>query len=227
MLELITALALAGSTPLTKGAAPDSVALWVRVYAHKQIDEATIRRSLQVADELLAPAGLIVAWRVCTTPDSCPVQAAAAPEIVVILSAQNRQKGGETCGLAARAARDSAGTVMVWVPCVRDAAFRLTRRPGTGTNPLLAMPRHDDLVGAIVAHEIGHLLGASHADAGLMRRSLEIEDIVALRKGVLRFSAAEARGMRLAAIGWDGSPTLVGRRLPCPPSELQAGRCAG
>ena len=89
---------------------------------------------------------------------------------------------------------------MVSVPCVAGVAFRLTRRAGTGTNPLLAMPRHDDLVGAIVAHEIGHLLGIRHAPAGLMRARLEADDIIALRRGTLRFSPAEARGMRIAAL---------------------------
>ena len=89
---------------------------------------------------------------------------------------------------------------MVSVPCVAGVAFRLTRRPGTGTNPLLAMPRHDDLIGAIVAHEIGHLLGIRHAPAGLMRASLEANDIIALRRRKLRFSPAEAGRMRIAAL---------------------------
>ena len=89
---------------------------------------------------------------------------------------------------------------MVSVPCVARVAFRLTRRPGTGTNPLLAMPSHDDLVGAIVAHEIGHLLGIRHARAGLMRACLGADDIIALRRGKLRFSPAEASRMRIAAL---------------------------
>lgn len=62
------------------------------------------------------------------------------------------------------------------------------------------MPRHDDLVGAIVAHEIGHLLGIRHAPSGLMRASLESDDMIALRRGTLRFSPAEAGRMRIAAV---------------------------
>ncbi len=199
MIELISALLMAGSTPVTNEA-PDLVALRVRAYADKRVDEATIRPALEVADDLLASAGLVVAWRVCATAQSCPVEDTPVPEIVVILSSRDRQNGRENCGVAAHGTRASAGTVMVSVPCVAGVAFRLTRRPGTGTNPLLAMPRHDDLIGAIAAHEIGHLLGIRHAPAGLMRASLETDDMIALRKGRLRFSPAEAGRMRIAAL---------------------------
>jgi hypothetical protein len=206
MIGLLCAILVAGSTPVTNQADSDMVALRVRAYADKQVDGATVRPALEVAEHLLASAGLVVAWRVCDTAQSCPVEDTPVPEIVVILSSRDRQNGRENCGVAAHGARDAAGTVMVSVPCVASVAFRLTRRAGTGTNPLLAMPRHDDLIGAIVAHEIGHLLGIRHAPAGLMRASLEADDMIALRRGKLGFSPAEASRMRIAAsvAGEDG-----------------------
>jgi hypothetical protein len=200
MIELISAILVADSTPVMNQADPDLVALSVRAYADKQVDGATVRPALEVAEHLMASAGLVVAWRVCDAAHSCPVEDTPVPEIVVILSSRDRQNGRENCGVAAHGARGSAGTVMVSVPCVAGVAFRLTRRPGTGTNPLLAMPRHDDLIGAIVAHEIGHLLGIRHARAGLMRARLETDDMIALRRGKLRFSPAEAGRMRIAAL---------------------------
>jgi hypothetical protein len=199
MIELISAILVAGSTPMTNQADPDLVALRVRAYAHKQVDGATVRPALEVAEHLLASAELVVAWRVCDTAQACPVEDTPVPEIVVILSSRDRQNGRENCGVA-HGAPNSAGTVIVSVPCVAGVAFRLTRRAGTGTHPLLAMPRHDDLIGAIVAHEIGHLLGIRHAPAGLMRASLEADDVIALRRGKLRFSPAEASRMRIAAL---------------------------
>ena len=227
MLELMAALLMTGSTPFASHADRASVTLRVRVYADSHVEEATTRPALEAADELLATAGLVVAWRVCGTAQPCPAENSQAPEIVVILSSRDRQHGRENCGVAAHGALNSAGTVMVSVPCVAGVAFRLTRRGGTGTNPMLAMPRHHDLVGAVVAHEIGHLLGNRHARSGLMRATLEAADILAFRTGQLRFSPAQARGMRVAALRWEGSSTLAVRAAPCPSSELLSVPCIG
>jgi hypothetical protein len=221
MVELILAILVGGSTPVTHETDRDLVALRVRAYADKQVNEATVRPALKVAEHLLASSGLVVAWRVCDVAQSCPVEVTPVPEIVVILSSRDRQNGRENCGVAAHGARASAGTVMVSVPCVAGVAFRLTRRAETGTNPLLAMPRHEDLVGAIVAHEIGHLLGLRHAVAGLMRANLEATDIVALRRGKLRFSPAEAGRMRIAALlaGEEHRRASVAGSPPDPPRQ--------
>jgi hypothetical protein len=200
VIEFISALLMAGSIPLTHAMAPDAVSLRVRVYAHRQVDEATVRAALKAADELLASAGVVVAWRVCDTAQSCPIEDTPVPEVVAILSSRERPNGGENCGMAAHGARDTAGTVVVSVPCAAGVAFRLTRRAGTRTHPALAMPRYDDLVGAIVAHEIGHLLGIRHAPSGLMRADLKSDDVIAFRLGTLRFSPAEARRMRIAVL---------------------------
>ena len=111
MIELTFALLMAGSTPVTNEAAPDLVAIRVRAYADKQVDKATIRPALEVADDLLASAGLVVAWRLCDKAQSCPVEDTPVPELVVILSSRDRQNGRENCGVAVHGARDAAGTV--------------------------------------------------------------------------------------------------------------------
>jgi hypothetical protein len=213
MIGLVCALLLTGATAVTTEADSDLVTLRVRLHADMHVDDATIRPALEVATHLLASAGLVVAWRVCDKVQSCPVEDTPLPEIVVILSSGDRQEGREVCGVAAHGARDATGTVLVSVACVAAFAFRLSRDTRAGTNPLLAMPRHDDLIGAVVAHEIAHLLGIRHAPAGLMRATLEVDNTIALRRGTLRFSPVEARMMRLAAssAGAAHRPSLTSR----------------
>ena len=99
MIELISAILMAGATPVTNEADPDLVALRVRAYADAQVNKATVRSALEVAEHLLASAGLVVAWRVCDTAQSCPIGDTPVPEIVVILSSRDRQNGREDCGV--------------------------------------------------------------------------------------------------------------------------------
>jgi hypothetical protein len=81
---------------------------------------------------------------------------------------------------------------------VAGVVFRLSRRLATRGNPLLVMPAHNDVVGAIVAHEIGHVLGLRHGASGLMRATLRSDDISALRRGQLGFSPQEGARMRVS-----------------------------
>ena len=199
MVELMLATLVAGAAPMTNETKPDLVPLRVRVYATcRSMKPRCGPRWRSRVGCWPRPAS---SW-----PGGCARRRTHARS----RTRQRRKSSSSfrlaigrtaarTAVLAAHGARDSAGTVIASVPCLAGVAFRLTRRAGLGTNPLLAMPRHDDLVGAIVAHEIGHVLGIRHAPSGLMRASLEAGDIIALRRGKLGFSPAEARGMRIAA----------------------------
>ena len=58
MIGFISAVLMAGSTPVMNEADPEVVALRVRVYADGHVDNATVRPTLEVAEHLLASAGL-------------------------------------------------------------------------------------------------------------------------------------------------------------------------
>lgn len=61
------------------------------------------------------------------------------------------------------------------------------------------------LLGYVIAHELGHLLlGPGHAEQGLMRRSWDLRDLVAIRQCCLKFSPAEGVRMRCMLQGAAG-----------------------
>jgi hypothetical protein len=183
--------------PAARGeTASDDAGVRVHLYADRRVAEPLLRRAQADASRLLSSAAVTIAWRICNSPDACPPAQGVVP-IVVILSSKDRPSGRENCGMAAHGINDREGSVVISVPCVAGVVFRLSRHPAVRGYPLLLMPRHEDLVGAVVAHEIGHLLGLPHAPTGLMRATLEAADVVALRRGELGFSPQEAARMRV------------------------------
>jgi hypothetical protein len=196
MMAMSLVLLMAGGQAQSGVPAPDPVELRVRVYIDRGLDQTTVERAQEVAQRLLASAGIEMTWRLCDPPGACDTTADPAPEVVVILSRQELTNRQENCGRAAVGVRPGRGTVRVSVTCAAAVAARLAVQREGPRHPLLAMPRSDDLVGAVEAHEIGHVLGLRHG-SGLMRAKLDPADIVALRLGKLAFAAVEGSRMRM------------------------------
>jgi hypothetical protein len=189
-------LALLGGNVQSGVPVLDRAMLRVRVYADRSVDDATVERAQGVAQRLLGSAGIEMTWRLCKPAELCDSIAEPSADVIVKLSRHVLTDRQENCGRAAVGAQPGRGTVQISVTCVATVADRIsTRREGT-IHPLLLIPRFDDLVGAVEAHEIGHVLGLKHGN-GLMRARLDPNDIVALRLGALGFGDAEGAQMRM------------------------------
>ena len=147
---------------------------------------------------MLAGAGLATEWAVCVEV-ACPIDQVLASPVVVILEGERDRRQAGHCGRAALGTTEGSGTVRVSVPCVAAAAAHLRRRLDTGWHPLFALAHHDDLTGAVVAHEVGHVLGLGHGPAGVMRPQLDRNDIMSLRANRLTFTEADAAHLRRSA----------------------------
>ena len=89
---------------------------------------------------------------------------------------------------------------MVSVACVAAKTLEMQLRQRVRSRPLLATLAVRHLLGAVLAHEIGHVLGLKHAATGLMRAGLEIDGVVDLLAGRLAFSSREATRMRASQL---------------------------
>jgi hypothetical protein len=190
-----------GQGPVT-AARPERLELSVRVHADAGVHPATAEGARVVAHRLLASAGVDITWRLSEPPAGCDAATNSASSVFVILSRQALNGRHENCGRAAVGSRPAEGTVRISVPCVIEVASQLASRRGGTVHPLLLVSRHDDLLGAVLTHEIGHVLGLRHGTA-LMRARLDPRDVVALRLGTLGFAPLEAARMRtsVAALG--------------------------
>jgi hypothetical protein len=180
----------------------------ILVYADANTGKTLTRHATMLAERLLAAAGVATHWRLCPIVAECPRDAEAPEPVVVILSSSHPQGSHAPCGYATREA-GGIGTAMISIPCIAESTGDIIGRAHTSLPMIL---RYDDVVGAVTAHEIGHLLGLPHADAGLMAPRLGPVDIIDLRLGRLRFTDPEAALMRTAV----SRATLAAAvRAPC------------
>ena len=186
---------------------PDS-RIRVFVYNWAGVEAATLARAERQATAVYARAGIQAEFI------DCPLSAEQAPQfpachlppfpaalIVRLLSRPMAESIGlrpPTFGTALSRADGTGTLAQVCAECCQQSAS------GLDVNPA-------DLLGHVMAHEVGHLLlgSGSHGPSGLMHFPWRGKELDNLGKGSLLFSSQEAGKMRRNAAERLASSTVV------------------
>jgi hypothetical protein len=157
--------------------------LTIVIYHADAVAPPELLRAEAVASAILRQAGIVTAWRPAVAADLSP----APDEIAVhLLTAHPTTLSGKTNGYAVLAGdRSYAG---ISCPAVRKSALTLETDQST-------------VLGAVIAHELGHILLGTrdHATSGVMVTRLGAREIQAAAHGELQFLRTQARRMQIEA----------------------------
>jgi len=184
-------LACARGTPAREDAQADTVRLKVSVFNDARVPQPVLRAAELRARAVFAEAKLSLVWLDCGTPGhwhtELGCQDVAFPSHLSVRLATGVPAGsGDIFGQSFLDERGEGSYVNVYLTPLASAKA-------------LEILREGDLLGCVIAHELGHLLlgKSSHSEEGLMRARWEARELREAAKGNLLFSKSETERMRV------------------------------
>ncbi len=162
----------------------------VRLQVYVRVSPSVLHEAKEVASFVLEKAGVRLLWAECPTRQEEPSKDAVCllpvtprdlqVRIVGKVMAKRANKRSECMGFAVVAGEFSS---------IANAYYHRADELAAGN-----MAGRGAILGGIVAHEVGHLLGVTgHSSQGLMRALWDDHDLKTLAKGNLWFGREEAR----------------------------------
>ncbi|HEU4892869.1 MAG TPA: hypothetical protein VFT47_15045 [Vicinamibacterales bacterium] len=170
------------------------VELDLRVTAHATLDAVELERTSETVQRLLTAAGVLSRWRDCSGAGCRADPGSVAIDVLLLPMTKLTER--DVYGEVAHDAITGAPTVLIYVPPIADRVRAIRSSIDGRSNPALATMQTGHLVGAAIAHEVGHALGLRHAARGVMKGRLTVDDALALRTSRLVFTSSEGATMR-------------------------------
>ena len=137
-----------------------------------------------MAASVLAQAGVKAAWLDCSAGElgACALPLRRTEFWIHVALWKPADSSAEGLGFAVPG-NESGALAGVYIPMVKDMAARFQLDEAS-------------ILGAALAHEIGHLLGAGHAPVGVMSPQFRRMQIVEMTQGRLAFTASQGAEFR-------------------------------
>ena len=170
------------------------VDLDLRFTSHATLDAVELERTSETVQRLLTAAGVLSRWRDCSGAGCRADPGSAAIDVLLLPMTKLTER--DVYGEVAHDAITGAPTVLIYVPPIADRVRAIRSSIDGRSNPALATMQTGHLVGAAIAHEVGHALGLRHGARGVMKGRLTFDDALALRTSRLLFTSSEGATMR-------------------------------
>lgn len=196
--SLFLAALVLSSRVLIASPAPE---LHVRILNEAGVSKMMLKQAISIAAKAYEKAGVNVSWLDCTPgqkqlPEACQETAIPGTRLLRLVPGEVVGKLRPSLGELGRAAlrEDRSGGRMAYVfpSLVEDLAGGVA----SGLEARLLFGR---LLGYAMAHELGHLLGVHHGEAGVMGVAWGFDELDDVRAGAFGFASAEAQRV-LAAV---------------------------
>jgi hypothetical protein len=173
-------------------ACPCCAQIVARVFDEVNIPGRVLRAAEEEAASALATGGIALRWTDCSHEQAC--RAPLAPNELVIVIRLSRpatvtSRKGEVLGNAAGPQGGSGVYAWVWYDEVRRAAA------------IAGLTTWHDLLGCVIAHEIGHLLlGPDHYGGTVMQANWGLHELALISQQRLGFDAGQRLRMQSRAL---------------------------